>query len=63
MTPREVFDLGQAEVERITEAMKRITQEEGFGSDILKFKEAIAKRDEFFFNTSVSLCLNLDVMY
>ncbi|XP_056014551.1 uncharacterized protein LOC125674216 isoform X3 [Ostrea edulis] len=55
MTPKEVFDLGKAEVERITEAMKKITQEEGFGSDILKFKEAIAKRDEFYFKTSEEL--------
>lgn len=53
MTPQEVFDLGQAEVERITQAMRKIAREEGYGDDIAKFKEALGKREEFFFKTPV----------
>lgn len=55
MTPQEVFDLGQAEVERITQAMRKITNEEGYGDDIAKFKEALSEREEFFFKTPEDL--------
>ncbi|XP_062611580.1 uncharacterized protein LOC134273398, partial [Saccostrea cucullata] len=55
MTPKEVFNIGQEEVERITQAMKKITQEEGYGTDIRKFKEDISKRDEFHFKTPEEL--------
>ncbi|XP_011427109.3 uncharacterized protein [Magallana gigas] len=55
MTPQEVFDLGQAEVERITQAMRKIAREEGYGDNIAKFKEALGKREEFFFKTPEDL--------
>uniref|UniRef100_A0A8W8JD75 DUF885 domain-containing protein n=1 Tax=Magallana gigas TaxID=29159 RepID=A0A8W8JD75_MAGGI len=55
MTPKEVFDLGQAEVERITQAMRKIAREEGYGDDVAKFKEALGKREEFFFKTPEDL--------
>ena len=54
MTPQEVFDLGQSEVERITQAMRKISNEEGFGDDVAKFMESLKKRKEFFFDTPVS---------
>ncbi|XP_061176611.1 uncharacterized protein LOC133185430 [Saccostrea echinata] len=55
MTPQQVFDIGKVEVERITQAMHKITQEEGFGTDIRKFKEDISKRDEFHCKTPEEL--------
>nr|XP_022291917.1 uncharacterized protein LOC111103156 [Crassostrea virginica] len=55
MTPQEVFDLGQSEVERITQAMRKISNEEGFGDDVAKFMESLKKRKEFFFDTPEDL--------
>lgn len=55
MSPDEIFNLGIKEVERIQKAMHKITEAEGFGTDIKRFNRYLKEREDFTYKTGVSI--------
>lgn len=55
LTPREIHDIGLAEVERITKAMDEVQAETGFTGDRAAFVEHLRTDPRFYFDTEEAL--------
>ncbi|KAL5012600.1 hypothetical protein ScPMuIL_011151 [Solemya velum] len=62
MTPEEIFNLGMKEVERIQKAMHKITEAEGFGTDIKRFNQYLKERENFTYKTGGELVSAVEEM-
>lgn len=55
LTPAEIHEIGVAEVERITAAMRDVAAESGFAGDAAAFAEHLRTDDRFYFDTPEAL--------